>query len=278
MKKSGWLLCALLGTVGQFTTAFSQVTISENFNSYPANSVIGSPWINTNADNDSSRKTRVLEDTENLFGEGTSNKYLYLYAYQTGTSNIGLYQSFNDNYGYGNLGQIDLEFYDPDVSTAAGSNYGLLIRLSTSGGLPSNGNSPFFITLYDGGIYDGDTKQLIANYDVNTPVEMSIVFNNSEFDADYANDITLESGSYDVWINGTMVGSGTRRDIADDLGKTLKSIIFNSPGSNATLTEMYINKMVLADTISIPEPALSACVLSLVALAGLAARRRTIHR
>ncbi len=251
-------------------------TTVEDFNSYPADTPLSSPWTYSNPDDGSARIIRPEKDTADIFGEGADNQYLKLRAYQTGTATINLYRNFGS--GYGNVGQLDMQVYDPGTSVGPQNNFGLQIRLSTSGGQPANNNTPFWITLYEGDIYDGTSsagKTLIGNYDLNAVVNFSIVFNNTDSAVTYAGSMTLAAQSYDLWLNGAYLVTGTYNTLAaSEVGKSLNSINFGTPSSGVAVTEMLINQITASDIISIPEPAAAALALGLLGLAFAAARRR----
>ncbi len=272
MIKTPRFLIALSSLLCLGATLTQAATTIEDFSSYTPNAPITSPWVTPQADDGTTRIARVLEDEDNIFGEGASNQYFKFASNRTaaGTYLIS-YRNFSG--GYGSTGQVDLQIYDPNTSAGTTSQYGFQIRLSSNAGSPSNGDSPFWLVLHQGNIYDTDAKTLIGSYDVETVLNLSIVFNNTGTSITYGDSITLAASSYDLWINGEIVAHGTRRSTGGTLGRELQSIAFNAPASTSAVEEMYINQIKVSDIISIPEPAAAACALALLGL-GLAVRRR----
>ncbi|MBC2596143.1 hypothetical protein H5P28_17890 [Ruficoccus amylovorans] len=248
----------------------ADVLFSENFQSYPSGSVLGSPWSLSVPDNGSTLTYRIATDTSDLFGQGTSNKYLSLHDGVSGAPNIQFYRTVSTP---STIGQISFSFYDPLTSTTGGANNtGLLVRLGTSTtGAAGNSTSPFGIFVSNGGIYTNspgsssiDTNNLLATYDTSptrTAQELSIVFNNGTTDITYGDgDIySLAAGRMDIWLNGIVVASGLTKFNNNTSTDGIGNVTFN--GQSSGEFNMYLDDISYLSNITIPEPSNFAFII-----------------
>ena len=230
-----------------------------------------SPWSVTYLLNSNTRQAIIWEDVDNMFGQGTDNKYLFFYGGST-TNNLVAFRSFED--GASDIGQMDLVFYDPGVSVGTSNNFGLTMRLYTTEGSPSNAATAFGLILYDGEIYAYGGKTPIASYDLNTAVTLSLIFNNSDHAVEYDCDgdsVVLSAQTCDILVNSQRVavlnqyGNGTTNS-------EIKSLSLQALYSESGFTEMYIDSIQLSSSINIPEPA--AGVVGALCLVFLLVMRR----
>ncbi|MBC2596142.1 hypothetical protein H5P28_17885 [Ruficoccus amylovorans] len=224
------LSCLTLTSLSGATTE-----LFENFDSATPDTSLGEPWVLHQAD-DPKLEYLVKADTQNLFGKGEGNNFLYL---RDGGSqaNIQLHAVIKP-YGFGYSGQVEFTFYDPGISSVTKNANGLQLRLSTSDNNPGNSSTAFMIFLTNGAIYtnrpdsaDINKTSRLGEYAMHQPHSLILVFNNGTSAVSYDKDRrTLESGTMDVWLDGVLIASGIEKHHTAAM-RPLKNIAINGQAS-----------------------------------------------
>ncbi len=255
-------------------------SFSDNFSSYEAGTQLGSPWfVNYPQSTYPNLSYEITQDTDEFFGQGTDKQYLAISSTGVGT-NAQCFLSYYYVPGKPaatSTGQISMSFYDPNTMDKTSTANGLQMRISSNDGAAAGTNTAFCIFLQGGNIYtsvSGGTainRTILATYDVEQAVELTLVYNNSADAIIYGGDHTLVAGAMDIWLGDTLVyeGVGYYNNYA---GSTLgiKNVTFTS----SKVFDFYIGEFEMSSDITIPEPAAMAALMGFGLLGVTLIRRR----
>lgn len=232
-------------------------------------------------DNDSTYLTRVTTDTENYFGRGTSNQYLSIVDNSNANGASGQVLSTN-GYSMGTIGTVAFNFYQPATTT---QGTGWIVRLGSSAG---NTTTNFALYMNNGtlsvatgaGVAVGAT---LGTYSLDTAHALTVFFNNSASSTSYS-DRTLTSGTFDVYLDGTLVGSYLTGSGGGTTGTNITNFNITHSASTTQASDfmgaLYIDDFATYSGINlsaIPEPSTFTLLAGSAALAlGCMRRRRKV--
>lgn len=274
-------------------TVYGDNVFTEDFNAYsdgvlPTGSAGGGfkwapPGGSSTIDNGTNIFSRIVTDSSNLFGEGTSNKYLRIA--DTSTTNTASTDNFNlsiNDKVMGSVGTIAFDFYDPSGDGAQGK--GWLLRLATN---PGNSATAFGLYLMNGQLQVATTNNVepsgssFATYSLDTLHSLVIFFNSSSSAASYGGN-TLAANTMDVWLDGSIAATGLARSgglvgdqILDNFNITRK---IASPDFVGELFLDNFNAFSGAEASAIPEPSTAAAIGGLVTLTAAFGLRRRVTK
>ncbi|MET0263478.1 MAG: PEP-CTERM sorting domain-containing protein [Rariglobus sp.] len=270
------------------TAAHAATILTENFNSYtpgvlptgPAPGIWANPSPGIIDDNDS-LFTRVVTDTTNRFGQGTSNQYLRLADTSNANSALNYNLAINDK-PIGQVGTLSFNFYDPSGDGAQGN--GWLLRIGTGAG---NGATAFGLFLMNGQLRVATTNNVepnstaFATYALDTVHSLTVFFNSSSSAVSYGTN-SLAANTMDVWLNGTIIATGLARSGGTVGDQTIDSFGFTRKVSGTAGSD-FVGELLLdniaaysgVETSAIPEPSSIALLGGAgVMFAALLRRRR----
>lgn len=282
----------LIVITAAFAAALSHAApvITESFDSYgtgvistgPSPQIWATPGTGAGTvDNGTNLTSRITTDTGNLFGKGTSNKFLQL----SDTSNANTTDNFNlaiNPKTIGEIGTVSFDFYSP--TTAGSQGEGFLLRIGAAVG---NGGTTFGLFINNGQIRAATAGSVnpasssLATYALNTAQSLTIIFNSSASTLVYA-DRSLAAGKMDVYLNGSIVG--TALDGAGGLAgqQTTNQVVGFTRKSNANTASDFVGTLNIdnfntysgVELSAIPEPSTMAAIVGAFTLLGAVVMRR----
>jgi hypothetical protein len=277
MKKTSIVLSLLL-ICPAFTHA--ALVFENNFNTYTAGDVLvraatGANVFNNQtgvADNDTDLFTRVVQDTGNIFGAGTSNNYLRLAdtANTNGGTTFARLSTGNNRFS-SEIGTLSFDFNIP----TGGQSIGWALFLGN--GSPGSANTVFGLYLRFNGTIVANTgvstvgATVLGTYTPSVSNTLTVVFNSSISSVSYDGH-TLASGTMDLWLGSTLIASGvaasgTKGNAWD--GTTAQSInnvnvagsFVNGNPASDFMGELNIDNFVINNTALAPIPEPSSVAL-----------------
>ncbi|QYY35061.1 hypothetical protein [Ruficoccus sp. ZRK36] len=224
----------------------------------------------------------VIEDSGNLFGSGTSNKFMKMAVTQT-VEKYNINSSANAFTSSTLTGQVDFRFVDP--TDAASTGYGWAVRIGYGNG---NDKTSFAIILDEGKLHTGvgasiGNGDVLSTYSMDTAYAVTIVFNNSADSMIYAGG-SVASKTMDVYLDGVLIGNdvpgsggeGFSSDPIDDpvTYTNIANINFTAKAYSPFQDTLYIDDVEVNSDISIPEPSTSAFLIGISVLLVTFLRRR----
>ncbi|QYY35063.1 hypothetical protein [Ruficoccus sp. ZRK36] len=225
----------------------------------------------------------VLEDSNDYFGAGTSNKYVEMAVTST-ISQYSIVMSAHDFSETSVTGQVSFKFYDPTDASSIGSGWALRI----GDGYAGNGNTCFGIILNEGVLSAGSGTGVnkgvtLTNYSMDTAHTVTIVYNNSASSFDYSSK-SVASKTMDVYLDGILIGDdvagsgghGVSTDPIEDplTYDNISNINFTSKSYSDFQDTLNIDDVIVSTDISIPEPSTSAFLIGISVLLVTFLRRR----
>lgn len=267
---------ALLAVLSSASLVHSAEIFSESFDSYNVG-VLPNNWNNTSykwqkaTDDGNTLFARVVQDTEDLFGTGTGNRYLRLVDTTSGDPVCGLEMRKTD---IGQAGYLSFDFYQPEFTGTAGD--GWMLRIGTDS---SNASTVFGLFLNNGKLFRAAGTSVgtgtwgeIGSYDLKKLNTIKVVFNSSANAITY-DGRTLASGTMDVWIGGTLIRSGVAASggLGDGWNGSAPQTIsaFNFYTKSNAAGEIFIDNISFGTLSNIPEPQ-TVALLSGLGILGLA--------
>lgn len=250
------------------------VLFSDDFNSYTAGDPItigSSPikWASVRPTGNPPATTEAFFtaelDSSNFFGEGTANQYADMSLTDAVGNENNILISTNAFSG-SETGQFSMEFYDP--SSASNSGTGWSLRLGTGAG---NSATIFGVFLDDGDlILSGGSGVVpnggtIATYTQDAVHTLDIVFNNSSSNLNYAGGI-VASQRMDVYLNGILVGDDLANSGGTGVGTNISAFNFTGKTDTSFTNSLYINRIVVDNSPTIPETSNYASIAGLLTL------------
>ncbi|QYY35060.1 hypothetical protein [Ruficoccus sp. ZRK36] len=204
----------------------------------------------------------VVEDTGNLFGSGTSNKFMDMAVTQT-VERYNISVSSNSFTESTLTGQIDFRFVDP--TDAASVGYGWALRIGYGLG---NTKTSFSLVLNEGNLHAGvgasiGNGDVLSTYSMDTAYAVTIVFNNSADSMSYAGG-SVASKTMDVYLDGVLIGDDVPGSGGDGVSEdpvtysNIANVNFAAKSYSSFQDALYIDDMKVSSDISIPEPASSS--------------------
>ena len=218
------------------TLAAQTVLFEDNFNSYTVDEPISSPWGSVTPNPSvADAKLEVVQDTSDLFGQGTSNQVLHVLDQSDTERTRGDIRDLSFD-----VATLTFDFYE--VAGVTGTPFRIGIGLNSS----SYTSTAFLINLQDGnpGSYTQDAVHKIQ-----------IVVNTSASGVDYYQSNNVASLTYDLWIDGVLVtdNGGLSDGSTIAAGTDLTAFRFTTDTGGLS-QEMYIDNLKLYDGAFIPEP------------------------
>ncbi|QYY36279.1 hypothetical protein [Ruficoccus sp. ZRK36] len=263
--------------LGSMSAIHATVIFSENFDEYTAGEPV--PW-NTDYSENWLQVVAYDFDTEtdssHMFSAGP-NQYGSLSGSNLSSQMVARSTVFD---GPGTqTGQMSFAFYDPSSEPHSGNGFVFRISNQDSG----NAKAAFAIFIQNGELilaYGSDiipSATSFASYNQNEANQLDIVFNNSDSPLTYSGG-TIVAGAMDVYLNGELVGDDLGRAGSLGTGVNIRSFNITAKTSPAFTGTMYLDDIVVDDSISIPEISESSLYMGIIPLVLLALRRRRNKR
>ncbi|MGE9293305.1 MAG: hypothetical protein ACQKBW_06810 [Puniceicoccales bacterium] len=267
--------------LGSMSAIHATVIFSEDFEEYTAGSEIaagsGLNWLEVKPRGTGTNTMTfdAEEDTSHLFST-EYNQYGLMFANAVTVNNAVRSNVFSS----GTLsGQMSFTFYDPSSATHSGDGWSLRISNASAG----NGATAFGIFIKNGGLYLSYSTDVacsatpFASYDMDAANELVIVFNNQNTSMTYSGG-TIVAGSMDIYLNGVLVGDDLGKAGGVPVGENIRSFNFTDKTSTAFSGTLYLDDIIVDDSISIPELSESSLFMGIIPLVLLAFRRRQNKR
>lgn len=234
------------------------LVFSEDFNGISG--VITKDNSNFTASSGLYSSLNTVDDTGNLFGEGTGNKimrvtdndtsYNYTLTWTGHTGSAVAVLDFDFHIGEGTLTREHLK-----IALLTGPTSSVVeLRLNTDGTASFYGSSTSF------------------TFSIGTTHHVQIVANNTTQTLDgYRDTAPIETGKFSVWIDNEQVINNSVFRVSGPPGTEFQSLLVASLGYGSNLGPVYLDNLVLANTV--PEPGSSA-LLAGAAILGIAATGR----
>ena len=235
------------------------------------------PWDSSdNADD----KLKVLTDTGNLFGAGTSNKYYQQEDKGLGGKSAHGYKLFGqDPNAPVKLATVSMDFIEKDFTVdpnGQGFSPNFTLNVMKSGATSNFGGDRVDRLYFEKGNIDTPTNvdpNNINHYQQDTKHHMDWIVNTSGGTVNYGSGQSVAHGTNDVWIDGVLkIDDGANAHGGIDMG----GLVLQS-GNTGTHGDFQIDNIVIRDdAYVIPEPtSLILLVIGLLtAAAAVCARRR----
>jgi len=252
------LLAVALASMLLSRASASTVIFSEDFESYAAgaNLSTNAKWgsVSANAPN----FLTVKEDTGNIFGLGTANRYLDA----SDTSPVELTRMDAKPSSPFQFATLEMDIYEP--ANISGTYWGVAVANAFSAQFNGGGIRTTGAGAYIPGLYTVDAEH-----------HLSITFNNTASTQTYDGGNSVASRTFDLWIDGVLVIDNAAFTGAVAAGTDLAS--FNLTTSSGSYSqEMYVDNIVLT---TIPEPSsVGLAVISFLGTFWLCRKSRGIAR
>jgi|SRR5690625_144163 len=204
-----------------------------------------------------------ITDANSPFGAG--NQYLRVhYENMTGTLWTSATNQFSSQ-----VVTVEFDFYRPTTTSWGATNSGddSRFRLGINDPVGSNDNRVQNELRFNG---DGSISGSAAGaYSFDTVHTVHFVYNNSESQASYVDrDLTVDSGHFDVWLDGTRIVAGGGDGTSDWLaiGQNLTSVGILTGQVPGAVEMMFDNLVVYEGAHVIPEPSTYAFGAGILAL------------
>lgn len=252
--------------IASLSTVHASLIFSDDFDT--GNTLGSNPvgWTSILGNTEGTNSVLVQEDTGNLFGQGTSNRYVDLWDNSTNPGGQSIYLTVGGLSGSLASGVATLNM---NIIEPAGVSSGrILIGIGegTMAGTDRANNIN-----YNEGNYGGETLATDTLYNLN------VVFNNSASSIQYNSTIglqTLDAESADIWVDGSLVQSNVTQDRTWDGGVAIDAVGFRS--FSGDIQRLLVDDFsVYSDARVVPEPASAPLLIGLVASV-FALRRRKL--
>lgn len=233
--------------------SWGQALFSDNFDGHTADTTPGAPWTGS-IGAETGGDLIATADTANLFQSGTQNQFL---LFRNDTDTVGMALQANDVISAEVL-TFSLDVFEP--TTAFNDLTDLWFYNGNIAGANNIGRVRF-----GRGQINLDTN---LTYGHDTLAHFDIILNNSTEAFSYG-DGELASGTLDIWLDGTLLGSGIA--LGGSRG-TVNGFQLNTPTGG--MQEIYFDNFIVREGASvIPEPGTTAAVAGVGTLLFVAWRR-----